>query len=152
MGSETPDTVLTNMSNTGVVASTPEASHNFGTNNGDHRWWRIADWDRSSNWHGSHTSGQHLQQSECRLCLRMWIGIPHNTEASPSAGHASLSVSDPLTTTIGIPSTCVSCKRREPVVCLHACIPFTVLDRLWSDNPLIVGPTPVCVTVVGATH
>ena len=54
-------------------------------------------WDRCSNWHCSHTSGQHLQQSECRLCLRMWIGIRHNTE-------------DPLTPTIGMPSNCVSCK------------------------------------------
>ena len=39
MGSETDDAVFTNFSNTGVVASTPAALHNNGTNNGNNRCW-----------------------------------------------------------------------------------------------------------------
>ena len=133
MGSETPDTVLTNMTcpTLGWWSSLPAAAPH---NNGELQPRQVTLALLPHVW---------LQQNDCRLCLRMWIGIPHNTETS-SAGQITVGVSA-LTPTIGMQSTCVSCTG-ECLLCVSTPASHSRSSINWHQ--LTVGLTPICMMVV----
>ena len=77
----------------------------------------------------------------------MWIGIPHNAEASPSAGHLTFGVGPTdshdwhaLHLRLAKERTCCVSPRLHPI---HG--PGSIVEC----HQLIVGPTPVYVMVVG---
>ena len=143
MGSETEDTMLTNVSNTGVVASTP-AAHNKSTNNGDHHCWRTATGT------GAQTGTAPTRQAN--TCDKVSAVCALKGER-PSTQHGGVSFC------WAHHSACppAACLAVESICCAspHGLPPLSPTHGPGSTvvwHQLTVGPTPTCVMVALGHH
>ena len=119
--------MLTNVSNTGVVASTP-APHHEVTNNGDHRCWQTAT-----------GTGAQLPLVRPTLVTKRVLSVPLNGER-PSTQHGGVSFCLAPAACLAVESICCASPHRLlPLSPTHG--PGSTV--VWHQ--LTLGPIPSCV-------